>query len=129
MDIVRRREASIATGAKENPSDPAFVQSLIDLHDESKQVHTPLSRDCGSQSSCSLCAIVVTCFWQLVTTEFRSNSLFQKALKDAFEVFVNKEVNSKHTNAELISSYCDRALKGGGCVGGVLPAACLLPLA
>ncbi len=63
-----------------------------------------------------------------MTTEFRSNSLFQKALKDAFEVFVNKEVNSKHTNAELISSYCDRALKGGGCVGVVLPGPRLLYL-
>ena len=45
--------------------------------------------------------------------EFNGNSLFQKALKDAFEVFINKESASKFSNAELISTFCDRLLKGG----------------
>ncbi len=40
--------------------------------------------------------------------------MFQKALKDAFEVFINKEVNSKHSNAEMICTFCDRLLKSGG---------------
>ena len=52
----------------------------------------------------------------MVVVEFSGNSLFQKALKDAFEVFINKESSSKYTNAELISTYCDRLLKGGMCV-------------
>jgi len=40
--------------------------------------------------------------------------MFQKVLKEAFESFVNKEVQSKFTNAEMISSFCDRILKTGG---------------
>ena len=59
---------------------------------------------------------------QLVVSEFRSNSLFQKALKDAFEVFVNKEVASKHSNAEMVCLFCDRLLKSGGYVEGTAPA-------
>ncbi len=49
----------------------------------------------------------------MVMVEFNGNSLFQKALKDAFEVFINKESASKFSNAELISTFCDRLLKGG----------------
>ena len=60
---------------------------------------------------------------QLVSNEFKGNSLFQKALKDAFEVFINKEVNSKHSNAEMICAFCDRLLKSGGYV---IPASCLV---
>ena len=87
LAIVREREAAIASGAKESANNPSFVKALLDLHDESKS---------------------------LVTSEFSGNSLFQKALKDAFEVFVNKEVASKFSNAEMICTYTDSLLKTGG---------------
>lgn len=86
LSIVRQRDAALSSEAKENPADPAYVQSLVDLHEECKQ---------------------------LVLIEFNGNTVFQKALKDAFEVFINKESASKYSNAELISTYCDRLLKGG----------------
>lgn len=79
--------ASGGTG-KEDPSDPGFVQSLLDLHDRARGV---------------------------VNTEFGGNTMFQKALKDAFEVFVNKEVpSSKYSNGELVAHYVDRCLRSGG---------------
>ena len=37
----------------------------------------------------------------------------QKAMKQAFECFVNKDVG-KYTNAEMMSTFCDRILKTGG---------------
>jgi len=48
-----------------------------------------------------------------VNNQFEKNSLFHRALKDAFVEFVNKSVG-KYTNAELMSSFCDRILKKGG---------------
>lgn len=87
LSIVRKREAAVAAAGKENASDPTFVRALLELHDNAKQ---------------------------MVEREFGSHSLFQKALKDAFELFVNKEVNSKHSNAEMVSTFCDRILKTGG---------------
>lgn len=111
LEIVREREAAAsgeapaAAGAgvgaggaaggagskpaKEDPNDPTFVQSLIDLHERAKSI---------------------------VNSEFKGNSLFQKALKDAFEVFVNKETTSsgsKFSNAEMIASYLNRVLTAG----------------
>jgi cullin 1 len=98
LGVVREREsgrtpsatATAGAGAaagKEDPSDPAFVQALLELHDKAKA---------------------------LVNTDFGGNTMFQKALKDAFEVFVNKEVASKFSNAEMIATYVDRILKSGG---------------
>jgi cullin 1 len=49
----------------------------------------------------------------MVEKQFGSNSLFQKALKDAFSDFVNRDVG-KFSNAELMSSFCDRLLRTGG---------------
>lgn len=88
LAIVRQREAAIAAAnGKESSSDPTFVRALLELHDKTKK---------------------------LVETQFQGNSLFQKMLKDAFELFVNKEVQSKYTSAEMISAFCDRILKTGG---------------
>jgi len=67
-------------------SDPTFVQSLLDLHDRFK-------------------GIVQECF--------SSDSLFQKALKEAFEVFINRDIG-KFSFAQLMSSFCDRILKKSG---------------
>ncbi|NP_001292986.1 cullin 1 [Solanum lycopersicum] len=44
---------------------------------------------------------------------FADNSIFHKALKEAFEVFCNKSVAGSST-AELLASYCDNTLKKGG---------------
>lgn len=64
----------------------AYVQSLLDMHDKYKD---------------------------LVTTCFSGNSIFHKAMKEAFEVFVNKDIG-KTTTAELISNFCDNLLKKSG---------------
>ncbi|PHT44468.1 Cullin-2 [Capsicum baccatum] len=44
---------------------------------------------------------------------FADNTIFHKALKEAFEVFCNKSVAGSST-AELLVSYCDNTLKKGG---------------
>lgn len=83
---------SAGGAVKEEPGDPAFVTALLDLHDMARG---------------------------LVSREFGGSSIFQKALKDAFEVFINKEVPaSKFTNAEQIAGYCDRVLRAQGGGGG-----------
>lgn len=91
ISIVSQREASLkdqsASGKKkESTYDANFVRSLLAHH---------------------------TKYRDLVENEFAGHSLFQRAMKNAFEVFVNKDVG-KHTNADLISSFCDRILKTGG---------------
>mmetsp|Transcript_18871 Transcript_18871/g.23751 ORF Transcript_18871/g.23751 Transcript_18871/m.23751 type:complete len:742 (+) Transcript_18871:80-2305(+) len=85
-EIINRREAKIDAGEKENNQDPAFVKELLALHDK---------------------------YMQVVTEQFSGNSLFQKALKEAFVEFVNRDVG-KTKNADLMSSFCDRILKTGG---------------
>ena len=47
--------------------------------------------------------------------QFDSNSLFQRAMKEAFEEFVNKDVG-KHTNADLLAQYVDEHLYNIQCV-------------
>lgn len=44
---------------------------------------------------------------------FANDSLFQKSLKEAFEVFLNKELG-KYSFAQLMCAFCDRVLKKGG---------------
>uniref|UniRef100_A0A7S1G733 Cullin family profile domain-containing protein n=1 Tax=Bicosoecida sp. CB-2014 TaxID=1486930 RepID=A0A7S1G733_9STRA len=86
LAIVEEREAAAARSSKESPSDPTFVQALLELHDKMRA---------------------------LVRDQFKNNTLFQTALKDAFEFFINKEVRSKYSNAEMIAHFCDRILKPG----------------
>jgi hypothetical protein len=52
-------------------------------------------------------------FMSVVNQQFERNSLFHKALKEAFVEFVNKDVG-RYKNADLMSSFCDRILKKGG---------------
>jgi len=63
-----------------------YAQQLIDLHDK---------------------------YLALVQGPFANNTLFQKVLKEAFEVFVNKDIGQS-TTAELLSSFCDNIMKTGG---------------
>ncbi|KAJ8543313.1 hypothetical protein K7X08_005836 [Anisodus acutangulus] len=48
-----------------------------------------------------------------VTDCFANNTLFHKALKEAFEVFCNK-ILPGCSSVELLASYCDNILKKGG---------------
>jgi len=84
--VVTKREADINSGEKENREDPVFVKSLLALHDK---------------------------YTEVVKNQFSGNPLFQRALKDAFVEFVNRNVG-KFTNAEMMSTFCDRILKTGG---------------
>ena len=63
-----------------------YTQQLIDLHDQ---------------------------YLTLVQGPFENNQLFQKVLKEAFEVFVNKDIGNS-TTAELLSTFCDNIMKTGG---------------
>mmetsp|Transcript_13518 Transcript_13518/g.15845 ORF Transcript_13518/g.15845 Transcript_13518/m.15845 type:complete len:774 (-) Transcript_13518:280-2601(-) len=94
-EIITQREsalkvAAVGKGGKQKGPSPSennmFVEALLDLHDK---------------------------FRALVVDNFFSHTLFEKALKEAFEVFVNHDVG-KMTNAELISTYCDRILQNPG---------------
>mmetsp|Transcript_24749 Transcript_24749/g.80040 ORF Transcript_24749/g.80040 Transcript_24749/m.80040 type:complete len:784 (-) Transcript_24749:368-2719(-) len=86
-DVVARREAKLEAGKEKDANqDPTFVKELLALHDK---------------------------YLDVVARQFAGNALFQKALKEAFVEFVNKDVG-KFSNAELMSSFCDRLLKSGG---------------
>jgi len=85
-EIVQQRQSRLESGEKDKNDDPAFVKSLLSLHEK---------------------------YLAVIKTDFSGHSIFQKALKDAFVDFVNKNVGS-FTNAEFMSTYCDRILKSGG---------------
>lgn len=88
MILVQHAE-DVASSKAENTSgaqEQAFVKKVIDLHDK---------------------------YFEYVKDCFSNNSLFHKALKDAFEVFCNKVV-AGFSSAELLASYCDNILKKGG---------------
>lgn len=85
-DVISRRQARLDGGEKDKNDDPKFVKAIIELHDK---------------------------YLTVVKNDFSGHSLFQKALKDAFVQIVNKNVG-QYTNAELMSTFCDRILKSGG---------------
>merc|ERR1712137_1200359 len=85
--VDERVEQSKQMASKQEAlGDPSFIQTLLDLHDRFK-------------------GIVQECFSQ--------DSLFQKSLKEAFEVFVNRDIG-KYSFAALMSYFCDRILKKSG---------------
>jgi cullin 1 len=85
-EIVQQRQSRLDSGEMDKNDDPAFVKALLALHDK---------------------------YLGVIKTDFSGHSIFQKALKDAFVEFVNKNVGN-FTNAEFMSTYCDRILKSGG---------------
>jgi len=85
-DCIQKRQARLDGGEKDKNDDPKFVKSLIALHDK---------------------------YLGVIKIDFSGHNLFQKALKDAFVEIVNKNVGG-FTNAELMSTFCDRVLKSGG---------------
>ncbi|VFQ68632.1 unnamed protein product [Cuscuta campestris] len=89
MVLVQQAEdaaRSKAESAAGNSQEQVFVRKVIELHDK---------------------------YMSYVTYCFSNNSLFHKALKDAFEVFCNKVVGG-FSSAEHLASYCDNILKKGG---------------
>lgn len=82
----RVEQVKVVASKAEALGDPSFIQTLLDLHDRFK-------------------GIVQECFSQ--------DSLFQKSLKEAFEVFINRDIG-KFSFAALMSSFCDRILKKSG---------------
>eukprot|EP00747_Dinoflagellata_sp_TGD_P103439 gnl/TRDRNA2_/TRDRNA2_168962_c0_seq1.p1 gnl/TRDRNA2_/TRDRNA2_168962_c0~~gnl/TRDRNA2_/TRDRNA2_168962_c0_seq1.p1 ORF type:complete len:753 (-),score=178.87 gnl/TRDRNA2_/TRDRNA2_168962_c0_seq1:182-2440(-) len=85
--IVDERIEQLKSASKtEALGDPSFIQTLLDLHDRFK-------------------GVVSECFSQ--------DSLFQKSLKEAFEVFINRDIG-RYSFAALMSSFCDRILKKSG---------------
>ena len=91
MERINARSARLETlpdkeREKESTNDPSFVKELIALHEK---------------------------YLEMVRSQFGSHALFQKALKDAFTDFVNRDAGeSKH--AEIMASFCDTLLKSGG---------------
>lgn len=86
-DIVDKRANAVAEGnIKDAASDPEYIKSILTIHDK---------------------------FRNVVNDQFQGNSLFQKALKEAFVEFVNKDVGPD-SSAKLMSTFCDRILKTGG---------------
>lgn len=91
MERINARSARLETlpdkeREKESTNDPNFVKDLIALHEK---------------------------FLDMVRNQFGSHALFQKALKDAFTDFVNRDATVfKH--AEIMASFCDSLLKSGG---------------
>lgn len=94
MALVRKQEdgggdggaASSAVQAASSPDMNPYIQELLDVHDKYQE----LVREC-----------------------FGQNAIFQKAMKEAFEIFVNKDIH-KMTTAEMLSNFCDNLLKKSG---------------
>ncbi|XP_009757793.1 cullin-1 [Nicotiana tabacum] len=88
MVLVQQAEDSASNKAESSSGsqEQVFVRKVIELHDK---------------------------YMAYVTNCFANNSLFHKALKEAFEVFCNKVV-AGCSSAELLASYCDNILKKGG---------------
>jgi cullin 1 len=82
--VDAKEEQMRSMSRNEALADPSFIQSLISLHDKYK----------GVVGSC-----------------FQSDTMFQKSLKEAFEVFVNRDLADKISTSALMSSFCDRLLK------------------
>lgn len=92
MALVKQADAAAATRKEQGKKAPVessetmFVKSTIDLHDK----YLLYVNDC-----------------------FANSSLFHKAVKEAFEIFCNRQVAGS-SSAELLASFCDNLLKKGG---------------
>lgn len=84
MDIVKNYLSQGELKGESRQS--AYIQELLNIHDK---------------------------YLDLVTNCFSGNQLFHKAMKEAFEMFVNKDID-KYSTAELISLFCDVILKKTG---------------
>jgi cullin 1 len=85
-EIINMRQAQLTAGEEHKPDELTFVKHLIAHHDK---------------------------YLAVVMTDFGGHFLFQKAFAVAFEEIVNSD-SGAHSNAELMSTFCDRVLKSGG---------------
>ncbi|KAL9234534.1 hypothetical protein vseg_009395 [Gypsophila vaccaria] len=86
--LVQQAEDAAVSKAENVGSshEQVFIRKVIELHDK---------------------------FMAYVTDSFQSHTIFHKALKEAFEVFLNKGVAGS-SSAELLATFCDNILKKGG---------------
>ena len=82
-EIVQQRQSRLDSGEKDKNDDPVFVKAFLELHDK---------------------------YFAVIKTDFTGHHAFQKAFKEAFVTFVNKNTGN-YTNAEFMCTYCDRLLK------------------
>lgn len=80
------KSAGKADAAGSSSAKPDFIQSLLALHDR----YTTLLNQC-----------------------FDKHTVFTKAMKEAFERFVNEQVGDAST-AQLFATFCDSLLNNGG---------------
>jgi len=85
LDLVKKQSAT--PDADLMP----YVQELLDVHDK----YTELVGT-GPEKGC-----------------FQGHSIFHKSMKEAFEIFINKDIG-KTSTAELLSNFCDNLLKKSG---------------
>mmetsp|Transcript_22229 Transcript_22229/g.71840 ORF Transcript_22229/g.71840 Transcript_22229/m.71840 type:complete len:749 (-) Transcript_22229:395-2641(-) len=96
-NIVRKHISDVGLALVKKQSSNAegdlmpYVQELLDIHDK----YTELVGT-GPDKGC-----------------FQGHTIFHKAMKEAFEVFVNKDIG-KTATAELLSNFCDNLLKKSG---------------
>lgn len=89
LDVATTSSSAItptAPSSHSNPERPDFIQSLLALHDK---------------------------YGELVTNCFGKHTVFNRAMKEAFERFVNEQVGQTST-AQLFANYCDSLLNSTG---------------
>jgi cullin 1 len=85
IDERKSRIVSGTSKSKKDEDDPTFMNDIITIHDVNIK---------------------------LINDIFNQNTLFQKAIKDAFETFINHDIGGKEKSAAVMSAYCDHLLKG-----------------
>ncbi|XP_045815621.1 cullin-1-like [Trifolium pratense] len=86
VQLAKETASNQKTTSDSGSQDQVIIRKFIELHDK---------------------------YMTYVNNCFMNHTLFHKALKEAFEVFCNKNVAGS-SSAELLSSFCDNILKKGG---------------
>jgi len=95
-NIVRKHITDVGLALVKKQSSAAdadlmpYVQELLDIHDKYTDLVGTNEKGC-----------------------FQGHPIFHKAMKEAFEHFVNKDIG-KTSTAELLSNFCDNLLKKSG---------------
>ncbi|WCJ26040.1 cullin 1 [Euphorbia peplus] len=84
--IQQAEDAATNQGSYGSIQEQVLIRKIIELHDK---------------------------YMDYVVGCFQNHTLFHKAMKEAFEVFCNKNVGGS-SSAELLATFCDNILKKGG---------------